>query len=80
MLLLLLLFTDATARDLLKKLLEIDPDKRMTVDDALKHQYVNIWYDVNEVELAVSCVLCICQTTYRLLCPLAASARVGATL
>lgn len=40
------------ARHLLKKLLEIDPDKRTTIDDALKHPYVNIWYDVNEVELA----------------------------
>ncbi|KAI6656343.1 Stress-activated protein kinase JNK-like [Oopsacas minuta] len=41
-----------TARDLVMKLLEIDPEKRLTVDDALKHPYVNIWYDVNEVELA----------------------------
>ena len=50
----MLLFTDTIARDLVMKLLEIDPEKRLTVDDALKHPYVNIWYDVNEVELAVS--------------------------
>lgn len=37
------------ARDLLSKMLQIDPSKRITVDEALQHPYVNIWYDPAEV-------------------------------
>ena len=36
-------------RDLLSKMLQIDPAKRITVDGALNHPYVNIWYDPSEV-------------------------------
>lgn len=36
-------------RDLLSKMLHIDPAKRITVDGALGHPYVNIWYDPSEV-------------------------------
>ena len=36
-------------RDLLCKMLQIDPAKRITVDGALKHPYVNIWFDPSEV-------------------------------
>ncbi|XP_078658560.1 stress-activated protein kinase JNK-like isoform X2 [Branchiostoma floridae x Branchiostoma belcheri] len=38
------------ARDLLSKMLVIDPYKRITVDQALQHPYVNVWYDPSEVE------------------------------
>ena len=36
-------------RDLLCKMLQIDPAKRITVDGALKHPYVNIWFDPSGV-------------------------------
>lgn len=36
-------------RDLLSQMLQIDPDHRITVDGALAHPYVNIWYDPSEV-------------------------------
>lgn len=32
------------ARDLLSKMLVVDPDKRISVDQALEHPYINIWY------------------------------------
>jgi c-Jun N-terminal kinase len=34
----------AQARDLLQKMLEQDPNKRINIDDALRHPYTNIWY------------------------------------
>ncbi|GMT26282.1 hypothetical protein PFISCL1PPCAC_17579, partial [Pristionchus fissidentatus] len=37
------------ARDLLTKMLVIDPAERITVDKALQHPYVNVWYDEAEV-------------------------------
>eukprot|EP00117_Sycon_ciliatum_P039827 scpid42361/ scgid29366/ Mitogen-activated protein kinase 9; JNK-55; Stress-activated protein kinase 1a; Stress-activated protein kinase JNK2; c-Jun N-terminal kinase 2 len=40
----------AQARDLLSKMLVIDPDKRVSIKDALRHPYVVIWYDSSEVE------------------------------
>ncbi|KAK6747302.1 hypothetical protein RB195_000481 [Necator americanus] len=41
--------TAAKARDLLSRMLVIDPEKRISVDDALAHEYVNVWYDASEV-------------------------------
>ncbi|XP_036792713.1 mitogen-activated protein kinase 10 isoform X1 [Oncorhynchus mykiss] len=40
------------ARDLLCKMLIIDPAKRIQVDEALQHPYINVWYDPAEVEAA----------------------------
>jgi c-Jun N-terminal kinase len=38
------------ARDLLSKMLVIDPSKRITITQALNHPYVHVWYDADEVE------------------------------
>ncbi|XP_063048002.1 mitogen-activated protein kinase 8 [Engraulis encrasicolus] len=38
------------ARELLSKMLVIDSSKRISVDEALQHPYVNVWYDPAEVE------------------------------
>eukprot|EP00794_Sanderia_malayensis_P012024 gene12024-13265_t len=38
------------ARSLLSKMLIIDPLKRCSVAEALKHPYVHVWYDASEVE------------------------------
>ena len=27
----------------------VDPEKRISVDDALMHPYINVWYDDSEV-------------------------------
>ncbi|EGT47743.1 hypothetical protein CAEBREN_30533 [Caenorhabditis brenneri] len=41
--------TGAQARDLLSRMLVIDPERRISVDDALRHPYVNVWFDEIEV-------------------------------
>ncbi|XP_026544344.1 mitogen-activated protein kinase 8 isoform X3 [Notechis scutatus] len=38
------------ARDLLSKMLVIDASKRISVDEALQHPYINVWYDPSEAE------------------------------
>ncbi|XP_077999736.1 stress-activated protein kinase JNK-like isoform X2 [Glandiceps talaboti] len=38
------------ARGLLSKMLVIDPEERISVDDALQHPYIHVWYDPSEVE------------------------------
>jgi c-Jun N-terminal kinase len=37
------------ARDLLGRMLIIDPEKRMSVDEALNHPYINVWFEDSEV-------------------------------
>uniref|UniRef100_A0A8C4Q0U5 Stress-activated protein kinase JNK n=1 Tax=Eptatretus burgeri TaxID=7764 RepID=A0A8C4Q0U5_EPTBU len=37
------------ARDLLSKMLVIDPVKRISVDEALQHPYIHVWFDASEV-------------------------------
>ena len=37
------------ARDLLSKMLVVDPERRISVDDALMHGYIYVWYDEGEV-------------------------------
>lgn len=39
----------AQARDLLSKMLVIDPNRRMTVEEALNHPYIRLWFDESEV-------------------------------
>lgn len=50
MFLIFLQTTASQARDLLSKMLIIDPAKRISVDEALQHPYINVWYDPTEVE------------------------------
>uniref|UniRef100_A0A7E4W6Q9 Stress-activated protein kinase JNK n=1 Tax=Panagrellus redivivus TaxID=6233 RepID=A0A7E4W6Q9_PANRE len=38
------------ARDLISQMLIIDPNNRINVSNALRHPYVNLWYDASEVE------------------------------
>ena len=42
-------FTASQARDLLSKMLVIDQERRISVDEALMHPYINVWYDESEV-------------------------------
>lgn len=46
--------TAQQARNLLGKMLKINPHDRCSVDAALRHPYVCIWWDKSEVD-AVSC-------------------------
>lgn len=43
------LWIASQARDLLSRMLVIDPERRISVDDALLHNYINVWYDEGEV-------------------------------
>ncbi|KAF7640309.1 hypothetical protein Mgra_00000134 [Meloidogyne graminicola] len=43
-------FNAENARDLLMRMLEINPRDRISVSEALKFPYVNCWYDPNEVD------------------------------
>lgn len=35
------------ARDLLAQMLVVDPAGRITVDKALQHPYINVWYEIH---------------------------------
>ena len=41
--------TANSARDLLSKMTIIDPLHRISVDEAINHPYINVWYDDSEV-------------------------------
>ena len=41
--------TAAFARDLLARMLVVDPERRISVDEALEHPYVHVWFDESEV-------------------------------
>uniref|UniRef100_A0A8D3D3K6 Stress-activated protein kinase JNK n=1 Tax=Scophthalmus maximus TaxID=52904 RepID=A0A8D3D3K6_SCOMX len=38
------------ARDLLSKMLVIDPESRISVEEALNHPYIHVWYDQGEAD------------------------------
>lgn len=47
------------ARDLLSRMLVVDPEHRISVDQALVHSYINVWYDESEVNaVSVTCIKC----------------------
>ena len=46
------------ARDLLSKMLVIDPERRISVDEALMHPYINVWYDESEVNGVRNFTIC----------------------
>ena len=48
--------TANSARDLLSKMLVIDPNNRISVDDAINHPYINVWYDEAEVNGVSLCL------------------------
>ena len=41
--------TANSARDLLSKMTIIDPIHRISVEEAINHPYINVWYDDSEV-------------------------------
>lgn len=46
----------AEARDLLSKMLVIDPEQRISVEQALLHSYIHVWYDNEEVNaVSIKC-------------------------
>lgn len=42
--------TASQARDLLSKMLVIDPECRISVEEALNHPYIHVWYDPGEAD------------------------------
>lgn len=53
------------ARDLLSKMLVVDPEHRISVDQALLHSYIYVWYDESEVN-AVSFKNNVCINSHSL--------------
>lgn len=45
--------TAESARDLIGKMLRIDPLERISVDEALNHPYVNVWYDIEDINYVI---------------------------
>ncbi|XP_075163448.1 stress-activated protein kinase JNK-like [Haematobia irritans] len=42
------------ARDLLARMLTIDPKNRISVDEALRHSYISVWYNEDEVNAPIA--------------------------
>ena len=40
-------------------MLVIDPEKRINVDEALMHPYINVWFDESEVNAVCGCPLVV---------------------
>lgn len=49
------------ARDLLSKMLVIDPECRISVQEALNHPYIHVWYDPAEADAVGSCAIGILE-------------------
>ena len=49
------------ARDLLGRMLIIDPEKRLSVDEALNHPYINVWFEDSEVNAVRLKLLILCD-------------------
>lgn len=50
--------TASQARDLLSKMLVIDPESRISVQEALNHPYIHVWYDPAEADAVSAPVSC----------------------
>lgn len=50
------------ARDLLSRMLVIDPDHRISVDQALLHEYIHVWYEEGEVNAVSQNIFLICAS------------------
>uniref|UniRef100_A0AC35FW54 Stress-activated protein kinase JNK n=1 Tax=Panagrolaimus sp. PS1159 TaxID=55785 RepID=A0AC35FW54_9BILA len=50
------ILTAENARDLISKMLVIDPNNRLSVEEALEHSYVNLWKETSETEDVASVV------------------------
>jgi mitogen-activated protein kinase 8/9/10 (c-Jun N-terminal kinase) len=51
------------ARDHLGRMLIVDPDKRMSVDEALNHPYINVWFEDSKVNSVSSLSLSLSKIT-----------------
>ncbi len=58
-------YAASQARDLLSKMLVIDVSKRISVEEALQHPYINVWYDPAEVEAVSLCAFTHTHTNFQ---------------
>lgn len=60
--------TASQARDLLSKMLVIDPECRISVEEALNHPYIHVWYDPAEADAVRTQRTSFCTSYVQLLC------------